>query len=69
MRILDVSSPVGNCWVITDGDLKSEYTSLGGVPDDILEKVSCRCQKGCKTNFGACRKAYLVCTDARMQRR
>ena len=69
MRILDVSSPVGNCWVITDGDLKSEYTSLGGVPDDILEKGSCRCQKGCKTNFGACRKAYLVCTDARMQRR
>ena len=40
MRILDLSSPVGNSWVITDGDLKSEYTILGGVPDDVLEKVS-----------------------------
>ena len=69
MRILDLSSPVGNCWVITDGDLKSEYTILGGVPDDVLEKVSFSCQKGCKTNVCACRKAYLVCTNACMQRR
>ena len=24
---------------------------MGGVPNDILEQVSCRCQKGCKATF------------------
>ena len=65
-RILDLLSPIEHGWVITDADLKPEYTILGGVPNSILELVSCRCQKGCKTNVCACRRAYLVCTDARI---
>ena len=44
-------SPVGNGWVITDSDLKLQYTIFGGVPNDILEQVSCQRQKGCKTTF------------------
>ena len=52
--------------VITDGDLQPECNILRGVPNDILELLSCRCQKCCKTNVCACRKVYLVCTDACM---
>ena len=63
---MDLPSLVGNGWVITDGDLKLEYTILGGVPTNKLELVSCRSQKDSKTNLCACRKDYLACTDACM---
>ena len=47
-RVLDLPSPVGNGWVITDGDLRPEYTILGGVSSNTLELVSCWSQKGYK---------------------
>ena len=44
--------------------LEPEFIVLGGVPENVLELVSCRCQKGSKTNACACRKSKLACSNA-----
>ena len=76
--IKSFGSPI-SCWkwlVYYWWYFKPEYTILRENPNKILELVSCRWQKVCKTNICACWKAWrLVCTDAcmwprwRLQRR
>ena len=64
MPVLNLPSPIENGWQLENGVLVPEYTVLGDVPERVIELVSCRCRKGCKTNLCACRKVKLVCTDA-----
>jgi len=62
--MFNLPSPIENGWQMENGNLITEYTVLGDVPERIIELVSCRCQKGCKKKFVCVQKVKLVCTDA-----
>ena len=47
---------------MSEGRLEPEFTISGGVPRNVRKLVSCRYQKGCKTNVCACRKDNLMRT-------
>lgn len=42
--------------------LMPHYTELSLIPDDLLKKVSCKCQSNCRSNKCGCRKLGLKCT-------
>ena len=44
--------------------LEQEKTVWNAVPEAIVEKVRCKCKKGCKMNACGCKKAGLTCADA-----
>ena len=61
--VLVLPSPISNCWVVSEKQLEPEFNVLGGVTKNVLELVSCRCQKGCKNNTCAFRKSKVACSN------
>ena len=63
--ILSLPSPIDNGWVEdSEGFLQPEFMIFDSAPESILELVSCKCKKGCKTNACSCRKTGLNCCGA-----
>ena len=62
--VVVLPSPISNCWVVSEKQLEPEFNVLGGVSKNVLELVSCRCQKRCKKNACASRKSKVACSNA-----
>ena len=61
----ETPSPVGNGWQRDkNGDLTINWVSVKPAPDEILELLSCHCQRKCKQDSCPCWLNRLKCTDA-----
>ena len=62
---MDLPSPDGKGWTISDGKLTPVLMSLQSVPKSCIALVICSCKKGCNPNRCGCQKTgYLACTSA-----
>lgn len=50
-------------WKIANNTLQPVYSSDLMIPEDIIKKIACRCESGCKTNTCGCKKDSLNCSS------
>ena len=58
-----IPNPDGHGWSKTGDSLSIEWMLLPPAPPQILEQISCGCQKGCKTMACRCQSHGLTCTE------
>ena len=56
-------SPVGNGWILEDGQLSPVMCELPCAPDCILKLIKCSCTKSRCTASYKCRGSSLPCTE------
>lgn len=50
-------------WKASTNGLKPIYTVDKLIPDDLIKKITCKCETGCRTLTCGCRKHGLRCTE------
>lgn len=62
---INLPSPDGNGWAMTDGKLSPVFMTIEPVPKTCLAMISCSCKKGCTPSRCGCFKAgFSSCTSA-----
>ena len=54
----------GHGWIEKDGEVCIDWMNQLPAPLELLEMVSCGCQRGCTSGRCSCSKAGLPCTEA-----
>jgi len=49
-------------WKLSKNGLLPVYTTGHLIPEEVLKKITCRCESGCKTTACGCKKHGLKCT-------
>ena len=62
--ILNLPTPAGNGWSITENVIVPCFMTKESVPKSVLELVACKCRSGCANNRCSCHKNGMECTDA-----
>lgn len=60
----EVPSPDNHGWVVNDGQLSIKWMTGSPAPDVVLQLMSCKCKKECKTPKCSCIANSLRCTPA-----